>query len=746
MNSKFLCGTLAALAVSPALYAFMPLGAAGPQNVTWDAQNTLFNAPVWDNNFGGNWGSGAAPRGIDTAIFPASFTPIASDAFYGVRLDGSEVLLTNGGGSPPTAANLIFLNDWKLTQGTGGIIVFPGFIYPFSPLTLTYGDVTVGGRFTAIIDANIDLTGGLLTKLGAGQLRLEQMVMGDVLVEQGVLRGNFTVFGNLTNLATLSPGNSPGTITVAGNFRQSKGATLSIELESPTVFDQILVTGHAQMGGTLNVSLLDGFVPKRGEKFTFLQAGGGVSGEFNSVNAPEWDDLTLRPVYGKNTVTLKTVIDSFDALPGLTSNEYAVGRNLNTVLSDSRETNLVNYLYGKSFAQLPSYLDKISPSELTSIFTISTAYAQQQSLNLQRRTDDIRSGSNGFNAANLAINGDLPNYSGGFGINTGVAGPNGGTFGFDDGKEVKETKEVVAPAENRWGAFLSGTGEWVNVDGTSNARGYDLASGGFTLGVDYKVTPNFAIGLAAGYIGTTADLTDHGRIWTNGGKLGIYATFFQNPAPPQPAPSMSKDSSKEAPAPAPSTGGGFYVDTAAFGGFNSFDTRRNSLEGEARGDTDGGEVDAMFGTGYDFKMGGLTFGPTGTFNYTYMGMNGFTEHNSLAPLNIHSNDEDSLRTAFGFKLSYDCKCGSILIKPELRAAWQHEFGDTTYVLDSSFANGGGGTFTANGPNFGRDSALIGAGFAIQINDHVATYLYYDGEVGRRNYDSNAVTGGVRVAF
>jgi len=129
-----------------------------------------------------------------------------------------------------------------------------------------------------------------------------------------------------------------------------------------------------------------------------------------------------------------------------------------------------------------------------------------------------------------------------------------------------------------------------------------------------------------------------------------------------------------------------------------------------------------------------------------MGMNGFTEHNSLAPLNIHSNDEDSLRTAFGFKLSYDCKCGSILIKPELRAAWQHEFGDTTYVLDSSFANGGGGTFTANGPNFGRDSALIGAGFAIQINDHVATYLYYDGEVGRRNYDSNAVTGGVRVAF
>ena len=51
----------------------------------------------------------------------------------------------------------------------------------------------------------------------------------------------------------------------------------------------------------------------------------------------------------------------------------------------------------------------------------------------------------------------------------------------------------------RWGAFLSGTGEGVSVGNTDNARGYDLSRGGFTLGIDYKVAPNFAIGLAAGY-------------------------------------------------------------------------------------------------------------------------------------------------------------------------------------------------------------------------------------------------------
>jgi outer membrane autotransporter protein len=276
-----------------------------------------------------------------------------------------------------------------------------------------------------------------------------------------------------------------------------------------------------------------------------------------------------------------------------------------------------------------------------------------------------------------------------------------------------------------------------------------LSSGGFTLGVDYKVTPNLAIGLAAGYTGSSIDLTDHDRVYVNGGKIGLYATFFQNEQAAQ-APTMSKDSSKdsskEAPTPAPSIAKGFYADVAVFGGYNSYDTRRSGLQGEARGDTDGGELNALFGAGYDFKAGGLTFGPTASFNYTYVGTNGFTENGSLAPLDVHGGRGESLRSAFGFKASYDWKCGGILIKPEISAAWQHEYGDAAYSLDSSFSNGAGSTFTVAGPQLGRDSALLGAGFAIQCSERFSTYFYYDGELGRKNYQSTAVTGGVRVAF
>ena len=146
------------------------------------------------------------------------------------------------------------------------------------------------------------------------------------------------------------------------------------------------------------------------------------------------------------------------------------------------------------------------------------------------------------------------------------------------------------------------------------------------------------------------------------------------------------------------------------------------------------------------KSAACTIGPTATFNYTLVGIDDFTERGSLAPLHIASRNAESIRSAFGFKASYDWKVGGVLIKPEIRAAWQHDYGDSSYGLDASFANGAGNTFLVNGPEIGRDSALLGAGFAIQFSERCATYLYYDGELGRENFERHSVSGGLRVAF
>ena len=729
--------------------------------------------PFWST--AGNWTGGSPGAATeDDVIFPGGALQPTNTLDYvtgfGVRSitfnagAPSYVLLGTGGGTSElildvggitnnsTALQTLSFQD--VAPGFGGIFLFN---YAAGNTTETWraaaGDllvtstVTFGGILTLIIDDahNTTITGVIndsgvpqiaqLIKNGSGTLTLtgQNTYLGNTTVNGGLLRvdgsiaslqtfvtpggtlgGRGVIGGNLYNNGNVAPGDSPGTLTVKGNYFQTKGGTLTIEIAGTKAgqFDVLAVQGAANIDGNLRLVQV-GKAPrlKVGQRIDFLVANGGVNGTFSSVSNPLSTGTIVQEkvIYRANTVSLEGVQGSFAALSGLTPNQRAVAGGLDHVAFRNKQPRLIGYLDNEPLNRLPSDFDRISPDQLTSIFTLGVAQANVQTANTQRRTDDIRSGSNGFSAAGFQSAGSGPLYSG----TLGVAGPSG-----DDGKESKEMK-AVAPVDNRWGAFITGVGEWVNVNGDGNGRGYNLTSGGFTLGADYKLTQNFALGLSAGYTGTSSDLANGGRIFVNGGKLGLYSTYFT---------------------------GGFYIDTAVNGGYNSYDTRRSGLQGSVRGDTDGGELNTLFATGYDFKVGGWSIGPTASFQYTYLGIDGYSEHGSLAPLTFRSQGQDSLRTAVGFKTSYDWRVGGVVIKPELRAAWQHEYGDNGYAMDSSFSNGNGNLFTVHGPTFGRDSLLVGAGFAIMWNERTSTYVYYDGELARTRYDAQNVSGGVRISF
>ncbi|MEP6668108.1 MAG: autotransporter domain-containing protein [Chthoniobacter sp.] len=690
--------------------------------------------PVWSagSSFQQNWSGFVTPTGSDNAIFPSPIPPSSNPSFVGANPNGSEILLVDSGQGGPIAANLVFNDNYTLTSIPGDTI--PGFFYPYAPLTLTQGGVTVNGDAIATIDSVINLPGGTLTKQGTGDLILFQTVKGNVVVQNGGLGGDFTVTGNLTNNAFLAGGKlisghtaallvAPGTIKVGGDFKQGKKGTLFVPISSESSYSQLVIKGKASLDGTASAVFLGGYTPKTGAKFTIIKADGGVSGAFAEVNSPFGGPILSADYSNRNTVVL-TSGGVFGTAPNGISyspNQQSVANALDAVAGDPRYAKVFNFIAVDGVQNLTHNLDRVAPEESAVMQSAGASTAQVHSNNVQGRTTVIRAGianplvgsTGGFSAQGLAINGDNPSYTGAINFRTGAAGPRG-----DDGKESKDVKDV-APPEDRWGAFLSGTGEWVNVSGTENARGYALSSGGFTLGLDYKLTPNFAIGVMAGYTGAGIDLEDNGRTWVNGGKLGIYATTFV---------------------------GGWYADAAVTGGYTSYDNRRSALGGDARSDTDGGDLNVLIGTGYDIKAGALTFGPTASFNYTYTGVNGYTEHGSLVPLQVNGSHTESERLSLGFKASYEWHAGSVIVRPELRAAWQHEFGDVSSTVASSFAAGGGGTFDSVGTEIGRDSLLLGAGFAVQCSNRCTTFLYYDGELGRSHYISNAVTGGIRITF
>ena len=192
--------------------------------------------------------------------------------------------------------------------------------------------------------------------------------------------------------------------------------------------------------------------------------------------------------------------------------------------------------------------------------------------------------------------------------------------------------------------------------------------------------------------------------------------------------------------------GGFYVDTAVQGGYNGYESDRIGLNGTAHGSPTGGDFNLLFAPGYNWTFGGFTIGPTASFQYSYQGTNGFTETGSDAPMSLSSQHTTSLISTVGMKASYDWKIGNTIIRPEVRLNWQHEYGDVSSTIGSRLASGAGDPFLVTGPEIGRDSMVLGAGFAVVLSDRLSTYLYYDGEFLRTNYDSSTVTGGFRFSF
>jgi outer membrane autotransporter protein len=142
----------------------------------------------------------------------------------------------------------------------------------------------------------------------------------------------------------------------------------------------------------------------------------------------------------------------------------------------------------------------------------------------------------------------------------------------------------------------------------------------------------------------------------------------------------------------------------------------------------------------------LTVGPIAALQYTYVNIDSFSENGSLAPLDIHSQSAESLRTDLGFRAFYLWQIGKVVVEPSLRAAWEHEYKYSALPITAGFAGIPGPSATFFGPSEGHDSAIVSAGLSVHWTPAIATYVNYDGQLGRNRYDSNAVTGGVRISF
>jgi hypothetical protein len=165
-----------------------------------------------------------------------------------------------------------------LSGGTAAAPVAFTTVANVEALAMTGGYATVSGNAAF---GSVDMSGGRLVGLAGSTMAATQF-----LVRQGATFGSAgTVNGNVTVAGILSPGASPGTMTVNGNVTLNSGSLSYFEL-TPTVSDKLIVNGGLTIGSGSTLQIVSSGALRPGTSYDLIVASGGISGSYGTVVKP----------------------------------------------------------------------------------------------------------------------------------------------------------------------------------------------------------------------------------------------------------------------------------------------------------------------------------------------------------------------------------------------------------------------------------------------------------------------------
>ncbi len=203
----------------------------------------------------GSTNSGAACNLSNVTIAGTVMVGSTSSANYGTLYFPGSQLITGGG----TIQFGINSNGFNSINSSGG-----------SGITLTVDiGFTIHGK-NGVINANQATN----TLVNNGTIACD--------VSGGAFAFNTTHFTNNATL-TVSQGVAD-TWTMAGAFAQGPSGILNLEIGGTGSYDKLTINGTANLGGTLNLTTIDGYYLHQGDAFTLIStSAGGLSGNFTAV-------------------------------------------------------------------------------------------------------------------------------------------------------------------------------------------------------------------------------------------------------------------------------------------------------------------------------------------------------------------------------------------------------------------------------------------------------------------------------
>ncbi|MCG8450703.1 MAG: hypothetical protein MI725_14125 [Pirellulales bacterium] len=188
------------------------------------------------------------------------------------------------------------------TGGTG--MVNQGDVAFSNGVTDVFGDVDNQTTGRVIVSGNADVTfWDDVTHTGT----LFNVSTGSSVTFFGTAGFSVSGGGDVFFEADVTPGSSPGLENFGGNVSLGVLANLAIEIGGTTKgseYDALDIAGIANLGGTLDVSLLGGFMPQVGDSFEIITAANVVD-MFTLENLPSIGNLIWNVNYSATSVVLE---------------------------------------------------------------------------------------------------------------------------------------------------------------------------------------------------------------------------------------------------------------------------------------------------------------------------------------------------------------------------------------------------------------------------------------------------------
>ncbi|MDR6872277.1 outer membrane autotransporter protein [Bosea sp. BE125] len=623
-------------------------------------------------------------------------------------LDGTSGAMIKRGAGVLTLTGLSSL-DW--TVEAGGLVAsaarFSGNVALVSGTSLTF-DQPSNATYAGVISGS-----GSFTKAGAGFLTLtgnSAAFSGTTTIENGTLAVNGALGGTVEVLAggrlqgsgavsnmrvsgTIAPGNSIGTLNIAGNLSFAAGSVYEVEVNAAGQSDRIVAGGMATIAGS-TVKVLAGQGSYASQtRYTILTANGGLSGVFSGVTSNlAFLDPSLS--YDANNAYLAMTRNTVDfAGVGVTANQITTA---GAVESLGLGSPLYNAVLNLSAPQAQSAFDALSGEIHASARSV---LVEESRLLRSAANDRLRAAFGAVGAQPMAT------------LN----------YGFTADPAPSVSGAMPRLRSDRFAAWGQGYGSWGRTDSDGNAAKLTRSTGGFLIGADAAVFDTMRFGVIAGYSRSSFDVNARRSSGESDNyHLGLYAG---------------------------GQWGALGLRTGASYTWHDITTRRtvafSGFGDNPRASYNAGTAQAFGELGYRIDLGKTAFEPFAGLAYVNLHTDGFNETGGAAALSARSDDTGIGYATLGLRASTSLNLQGLDLTLRGGLAWRHAFGEVTPSARLAFA--GASAFTAAGIPIARDAALLEAGLDLALGTSATLGLSYTGQLAQDTQD-HALKGVLAVRF